>query len=173
MSMEAAPAISFRHPRIEDGARMHALVKASPPLEPNTCYAYLLLCHHFAKTCLVAESGGELWGFVTGYRPPEEPDTVFVWQIAVSEKARGQGLGKRLLAGLVEAQPEGSVHYLTSTVTPDNAASMRLFHSFAEKRGTKCGQQVLFGSDAFGQNSHEEEHLLRIGPLEAQPGPTS
>ncbi len=163
-----ASSISFRHPRIGDGAPMLELVKASPPLEPNTCYAYLLLCHHFGDTCIVAEHEGDLWGFVVGYRPPKEPDTLFVWQIAVSSKARGQGLGSRLLRQLLESQPAGSVRYLTSTVTPGNEPSMRLFHSFAEKLGVPCEQSVLFEESAFGQGEHEEEHLLRIGPINSE-----
>ena len=163
---ESGTDIAFRLPRSEDGARMLELVKASPPLEPNTCYAYLLLCHHFRETCVVAEQEGELRGFVVGYRPPKEPDTIFVWQIAVSSKARGQGLGKRLLEQLLAAQPEGSVRYLTSTVTPDNEPSARLFRSYAEKLGVPCEESKLFGAEAFGKDQHhEEEHLFRIGPL--------
>lgn len=41
-------------------------------------------------------------GFVKGYRPPKQPDTIFVWQIGVSNELQGHGLGGRMLMSLAE-----------------------------------------------------------------------
>ena len=76
--------------------RVWDLIAANPALDGNSLYANLLQCSHFAETCALAEQNGTLVGWMSGYRPPEQPDTLFVWQICVSEAARGQGLGKRL-----------------------------------------------------------------------------
>ena len=88
-------AITLRKPTKDDGYRLHQLVAECPPLDPNSIYCNLLQCSHFAETGVAAEKGGDLVGFISGYIPPQQPETVFVWQVAVHEKGRGQGLAKR------------------------------------------------------------------------------
>lgn len=44
--------------RIGDGHRVWQLVERLGGLEPNTCYAYLLLTTHFGQTCVAAEARG-------------------------------------------------------------------------------------------------------------------
>jgi L-2,4-diaminobutyric acid acetyltransferase len=148
-----------------DAASMRALVEASGVLEPNSLYAYLLLCTHFAETCLVAERDGCMQGFVAAYLPPSDPVSVFVWQIGVSGEARGKGIGMRLLDTLWRLPACAQVRYLAATVTPSNRASHRLFTAFARERGAACKVQPHFTSEHFGSVDHEEEELYRIGPL--------
>ncbi|MBX3666744.1 MAG: diaminobutyrate acetyltransferase, partial [Burkholderiales bacterium] len=100
-----APASSnsslLREPRITDGAAIHRLVRACPPLDLNSPYAYLLLCAHHAGSCVLAEQDAGPAGFVSAYRLPARADTVFVWQVAVAPAARGQGLALRMLEHLL------------------------------------------------------------------------
>ena len=44
----------LRPPTPADGAALHALIRNSPPLDLNSCYAYLLHGLHFADTCVLA-----------------------------------------------------------------------------------------------------------------------
>src|SRR3546814_7919148 len=81
----------FRMPKAEDGAAISKLIAACPPLDRNSAYCNLLQCSHFADTCIVAERDGYIAGWISGYRPPSEPDRFFIWQVAVSETARGAG----------------------------------------------------------------------------------
>ncbi len=156
----------LRHPTVWDGAAMAGLVRKAGVLEANTCYAYLLLCTHFADTCLIAERDGEMYGFVAAYRPPAQPDTVFVWQIGVHPKARGTGLGKKLLSRLVTVPACQSVRFLEATVDPSNEASQRLFRAFARDRDVSCVVGPGFEREAFGPTgNHSAEELYRIGPL--------
>lgn len=134
-------------------------------LELNTAYAYLVLADDFADTCVVAEHGQTLAGFVLGYRPPTRPDTLFVWQVGVAPSHRGQGLARRMILDLLERNaPE--VRYLESTVTPSNTASRRLFRSIAEKRGTTCDVSAYLTEELFPEAGHEAEEKFRIGPFE-------
>ena len=160
-----AEGLRFRAPTVDDGAAMHALVKTGGVLEPNTCYAYLLLCTHFADTTLVASRDDELVGFVAAYRLPSQPSTVFVWQIGVHEGARGEGLASRLLDALVETPGCAGVTHLEATVGVSNAPSQRLFSSFARRQGAPLSRKRGFVAADFGPLSHEEEELFRIGPL--------
>lgn len=148
---------------------MWDLVRATKVLEPNTCYAYLLLATHFSDTCLVAESDGQLVGFVAAYCPPTKPGVVFVWQIGVGQEARGQGLGKRLLHHLVGLPSCQAVTHLEATIATSNEASMRLFSGFARERDVPCERSRGFEPADFGQPGHEAEELFRIGPIRRDP----
>lgn len=134
-------------------------------LERNTAYAYLVLADDFADTCVVAEEGGTLAGFVLGYRPPPRPDTLFVWQVGVAPSHRGQGLARRMILDLLERHAP-QVTYLESTVTPSNTASRRLFRSIAEARGTTCHESAYLTEQHFPEAGHEAEDKFRIGPFE-------
>jgi L-2,4-diaminobutyric acid acetyltransferase len=154
-------------PIAEDGQAIYQLVNNCPPLEPNTCYAYLLLCTHFADTSIVAKDEEGVAGFVAAYRPPTHPDAIFVWQVGVSERARGQGLAQRMLNELfARLQPEG-VRYLESTVTPSNTASRKLFSAFARKHNVSCDVLDGYPAELFGAGDHEAEDLFRIGPIDS------
>jgi L-2,4-diaminobutyric acid acetyltransferase len=168
------PAASYRMraPVRADGAAIHALVAACPPLDLNSVYAYLLLCEHFSATCVVAESAeGEIQGFVSAYRPPQQPGVLFVWQVAVHGRARGQGLAVSMLAHLLQKLARGvdAPRHMESTVGPDNAASRRSFQKLARAYGATVREQPLFESHLFGDGAHEDERLLRIGPLAYPP----
>src|SRR3546814_14353168 len=99
----ASQRLQLRAPRRSDGAALHRLVSEWPPLDVNSLYAYLLLCEHFSATCVVAESaGGRTDGFVSAYLPPARPDVIFVWQVAVHSRARGQRLASAILCELLQ-----------------------------------------------------------------------
>lgn len=166
-SSQPETAIEIRAPRMEDAAGIHRLVEESGVLDVNSPYAYLLVCTDFADTSVVADRDGEVVGFVAAYRPPPQPDTVFVWQIGVAESARRQGLGRRMLAATVRREGCDDVRYLDTTITPSNAASRHLFESFASAENAEIHRsEAYFPASAFGEGSHEAEDRYRIGPLE-------
>ena len=160
---ETAPLI--RHARPEDGAGLHALVRAIGTLELNSPYAYALCADHFRNTTVVAEEAGALVGLVVAYRPPVRPHSLFVWQVGVCETARGQGLGSRMLDELLERHSAAGIRSVEATVTPSNAASRRLFASLARRHGLECTISPLFTEDLFcPEGTHEAEDLFHVGP---------
>ncbi len=161
--------VRFRVPTVRDGAVMFELARESGVLEPNSCYAYLLLCTHFADTCMIAERGAEALGYVAAYRPPQRSDAVFVWQIGVRSDARGQSLGKRMLHALVDLPGCREVRFVEATVAPSNAASKALFRAFARERELGCEVLPWFEAADFGPLAHEPEQLYRIGPIRRDP----
>lgn len=159
-------ALTFRHPTTADGTAIWELVRATGVLDVNSCYAYLVLCEHFADTCLVAERGGELVGFVTAYQPPGQQDTIFVWQIGVAESARKQGVAAQLLQQLLALPHCKDVQFLETTISPSNQASARLFQGLARDLTTDCQVLEGFSKELFpSNNDHESEPLYRIGPF--------
>ncbi len=160
-----ADAIVLRQPCGEDGYRLHRLIAECPPLDPNSIYCNLLQCTHFAATGVAAELDGRLVGFISAYIPPEKPDTVFVWQVAVHADARGTGLGKRMLREIIERPACRNVRFMDTTITDDNEASWGLFMSFARDLDAETERSVFFDSDTHFGGQHDSEYLLRIGPF--------
>jgi L-2,4-diaminobutyric acid acetyltransferase len=157
--------VVFRHPQLADSPQLWHLVKAVGTLDLNSSYAYVLMCRHFAHTCVLAELDDETVGFVTGYLPPEEPGVLFVWQVGVSEAARGRGVAGRMLDWLLDAEGCAEVEYIETTVSPTNDASRALFESLAERRDAEVAPIGVFPAGLFPEAGHEPEPLLRIGPF--------
>jgi L-2,4-diaminobutyric acid acetyltransferase len=155
----------LRPPDPGDGAALHDLIKHCPPLDLNSCYAYLLHGLHFADTCVLAERDGRPHAYVSAYLPPGRPDTLFVWQVAVHQAARGQGLARRLLDHLLARPACRAVRWLETTVSPGNEPSARLFRGLARDRGCPCTVTGLFSADLFGTAFHDAELLFRLGPF--------
>ena len=160
------PAARLRKPLPTDGAAVHTLVAACPPLDPNSLYCNLLQCTHFADTSALAEIDGETVAFVSGYRPPTHPDSLFVWQVAVSEAARGQGLGRRLMLDILTRHENRGVKRLRTTITPGNAASWAMFESLARHLEAPTERHVLFDADDHFAGRHDSEYEFVIGPFD-------
>lgn len=160
--------MGFRPPQPSDAAQIWKAIEAIGGLERNSAYAYLLLCSHFADTGIVAEEhdgkGGNIVGFVLGYRPPSQPTSLFVWQVGVVPHVRGQGLGRRMLEAVLALPRNQDIRFLCATVSPDNAGSLSLFRGFARRQNVPCEEGPCFPAKLFPE-AHPDENLLRIGPL--------
>ena len=155
----------FRKPHVDDAAQIHSLITACKPLDLNSMYCYLLLCQHFTDTCVVAEENGEILAFLSGYCLPTDPEVFFIWQVAVDKRLRGHGVGKRLLRTVLQRSVCQRCHFLETTITPSNIASLNLFLAVARDLGTQCNESICFSTDHFGHEIHEAEYLLHIGPF--------
>lgn len=148
-----------------DGAAVYHLIGRCPPLDTNSRYCNLLQCTHFADTAIVAERDDDLAGFISGYIDPERSDTLFVWQVAVAPECRGQRLATRMLTKLLERESCRDVHYLTTSITPDNAASWGTFRALAKSLRTELTATPWLSSERHFEGRHDPEELVRIGPF--------
>lgn len=156
---------AFDVPRARDAAPLWRLVEEVGTLERNTAYLYLLLCTHFAESCVLARSpSGELEGFLLGYRVPDRPGTYFVWQVGVHPRARGRGLATQMLDHVAARL---RVSHVEATVGEGNDASDRLFRAFARAHAADLKVGAGFPAHLF-PTPHEAERLYRIGPLRAE-----
>lgn len=163
--------VEISPPDGEDGADVHALVRACPPLDENSLYANLLQCTHFRQTAAAARIDGRLLGWVSGYIPPEAEDTYFLWQVAVHEDARGRKLPRRLVADILNRPACRDVKYIKTTITPENEASWRLFHSIARWLDAPLHQAPHFDRDTHFKGQHESEIMVTIGPFDGPVAP--
>ncbi len=166
------PSIAFREPTVEDGPSIYDLVNRCKPLDVNSRYLYLLQCSHFANTCAVAESDGSVQAFISAYVLPDQPDRLFVWQVAVDATLRGQGVAGWLIDELLTRPHLNGIRYVEATINPSNNASKKLFASLARKHGSEMNESMLFNAELFGpalgEESHEAEVLFSVGPIKLQ-----
>ncbi len=149
-------------PELADGKPVHELISRCPPLDVNSSYNYFLLCSHFRQTCVIAERDDHMGGFLSAYLLPEQPDTLFVWQVAVDETMRGTGLAGRMLDELLARPACQKLRRIETTIAPDNVPSRRVFERLAERLGATTEEEAFLEAHHFGSESHDEERLIRI-----------
>jgi L-2,4-diaminobutyric acid acetyltransferase len=165
--------VYFRKPHKGDGLKLNALVAQCPPLDTNSAYCNFLQCTHFSDTSVVVEQSDQLYGAITGYYQPKAPDTLFVWQVAVAQEARGKGLAKRMLCHLVDAGLGRGLRFIETTITQDNRASWRLFEALAEHYQAPLTANVWLEQAEHFADQHDSEYLVRIGPFNSPQGVSS
>ncbi|WP_353475690.1 diaminobutyrate acetyltransferase (plasmid) [Salipiger sp. H15] len=151
----------LRKPDATDGAAIWDLVRACKPLDENSMYCNLVQAEHFRDTCVLAELDGEAVGWISGHMIPNE-DALFVWQVAVSPAARGLGLGRKMLAHLIDRDVCTDATALKTTITRDNDASWGLFRSFARTIGGVLSDAPHYTRDDHFDGQHATEHMVTI-----------
>jgi L-2,4-diaminobutyric acid acetyltransferase len=141
------------------------LVERCPPLDANSSYCNFLQCGHFAQTSVAAEINGELVGFISGYKKPEQEDTLFIWQVAVDEKARGQGLASKMLMHILQRTNCQNVNHIETTITEDNKGSWALFERLAKTLTADLNSSIFLDKQKHFDGLHDSEALVRIGPF--------
>ncbi|MEX0862429.1 diaminobutyrate acetyltransferase [Nitrosopumilus sp.] len=156
--------ITYREPVIDDAQKIWELVKNNKPLDENSKYLYVLLCHQFSKTCCVAEHNSEIIGFLSGFISPKDPNTLFVWQVAVDNRFRNEGVAKKMVFQTL-SDMDSLVKFVEATVTPSNHPSLKFLQNFADQARAKLVTRPLFSIDVL-EDGHEPENLIRIGPIQ-------
>lgn len=161
---------TYSLPQLADGKEIYQLVHDSPPLDLNSLYAYFAIADHFSETSTLVRftESRTIAGYASGYIIPERPDTLFIWQVAVGKKARGQGLAKKMLLHILKNNAE-KVKYIETTITPSNLASRNLFASLAKLLHARINTRIYLTEEQLSlenKPAHEREELYRIGPFE-------
>lgn len=84
--------------------------------------------HHFRDTCLAAEIGGELAGFVMGFCSQTEPDAAYIRIVMVGPEHRGRGIGRALYEAFFE-RASASGRSVIRCVTAPHKSSSLAFHA--------------------------------------------
>ncbi|CAM2811473.1 diaminobutyrate acetyltransferase [Vibrio diazotrophicus] len=157
----------FRVPTASDGAKIHELISQCAPLDENSAYCNFLQSTHFQSTCVVAECDGEIVGFVSAYRKPDNPSELFIWQVAVHESARGKGLAFHMLKEILTRDDLQDIQVLETTITKDNLGSWSLFKKLDRVHGERGEVSTFLDETRHFEGKHDTEYLYRI-PLKQQ-----
>lgn len=156
----------FRVPTEDDGKSIWQLIKDTGVLDLNSSYSYLMWSKFFDDTSVIVEENSHVVGFISGFIQPKSPTTLFIWQVAVDEIARGKGLASRMLQSVLHRETCRNIRYLEATVSPSNTASQALFRKLARDLNTSCTVTECFDEFQFPGTGHEEELLFTIGPFQ-------
>ena len=156
--------VLLKVPEKANSKKIFKLIKDTNALDLNSEYLYLLQSTHFTSTCSIGLLEEEVVGFVSGYRQPQKPNALFIWQVAIDKSLKGQGLANKLMFNILERKENIDLTYIHTTVSPSNKASIRVFEKLAEKLDTKIESKDFLKKEDF-INQHEEEVLYEIGPF--------
>ncbi len=157
--------ISFGMPVEKDAKDIWELIKNTRNLDLNSAYSYLILCKYFSESCIIAKTGGKVIGFISAFQTPNNPEFLFIWQVAVDSNYRRMGLAMNMFEHLLIRKKCQQIRYIEITVNPSNAAAYSLYHRLANRLDTSCEASICFPSCLFPGAQHEDEIMLRIGPL--------
>ncbi|MGB8623930.1 MAG: diaminobutyrate acetyltransferase [Paracoccaceae bacterium] len=158
--------LTFRAPTSADGSDVWNLIRESGPLDENSMYCNTLQCDHFGETCVIAELNGKIVGWVSAFIMPSDPESLFIWQVAVDSDARGMGVAGKMLDHLLKRDACAGVTRLQTTITADNDASWALFNSFAEKMDAPLERDPHYKRDTHFEGRHATEYMVTIGDFE-------
>lgn len=156
--------IDIRKPSFKDAKEIWQFVRDCGHLDLNSPYHYYMMCRDFAETSIVAEQDGQIIAYCSAYLRPNDPRTLFVWQIGVAADRRGMALGQKLLCALIDRCADKSISHLEATIALDNKAAEGLFNGVANQYRASLLKSSFLEADDF-PGPHHSEILLRIGPL--------
>ena len=156
--------IQIKNPDFDYGYQISELIKNSPPLDLNSTYLYFIQSHFFNKTCAIAVNEiDSVIGFVSGFQDPRKKDTLFIWQVAISKDARGNGLASKLIHFILQEHPH--MQFIETTITKDNTSSISLFNKISQELNTNIIEEPFLDKTKHFLNQHDSENLFRIGPF--------
>jgi L-2,4-diaminobutyric acid acetyltransferase len=157
----------FRSPTANDSSAVHKLLQRCMGMDANSRQCYLILCEHFASTCVVAEQGDNIVAFISAYVLPERHDTLFIWQIVVDKGLRGRGIAKKLLRHLLSRPNLKRMRYVEAMLNPSNKAAQPLFRALAKECKCSIDEMMTFPADLFGEENRDQGNLIRVGPIDS------
>ena len=162
----------LRRPAEPDAIEMRRLVAGTGVLDVNSTYC---LPADGDRLCRDVRRGryatAPLCGLITGYHPPTRPEVLFVWQVAVTHAVRGTGLAATMLDSLVApgpARPARPPRHRRSDRRPEQCGLTRALRRVrATSRCADNGEAAFLRSTSTPTSEHEDEPILRIGPIVA------
>ena len=123
--------IKIRTAQQNDFLDVYTFISQCKPLENYSEHFYKIMLRYFGNTCFIAEFKKDIIGFIMCFISQMDAKTMFIWQIGVFSKFRGNEIGKMLLK---EAEKTAQVYRckrIELTVDPENVPSQKFF----EKQG--------------------------------------
>lgn len=153
-------AVIIRKPCPSDIQGVVELIRSCEPfLTAHASYIPWIYIRYWCDTCAVAVNpDGDIVGFCSMF--PVPGGRFFLHQLAVSPKARRQGIATSLFLFLLERLPKRDAFMLEFTVDRRNSAVLNL----NKKIAAHAGLQVVKQADAVHVVEESEEELYMMTP---------
>lgn len=156
------PIPALRQPEPEDSARIDALAGGFTSHGMSSLQGSLMSHDGFRETSVLAEQDGALIGFVSAYRLPNDPQTLFVWRVDVSETARDTGLASLMMGHLMRVQACDGVTRVQTAIKPSDESAWTLFRRFARWQRSRMDIQPFITQALTPFNQHDTEMMVTI-----------
>ncbi|MGH8909471.1 MAG: GNAT family N-acetyltransferase [Egibacteraceae bacterium] len=107
----------------------HLMELGAPYIRVRTYSDYWLYAHLFSSTCPVALIDNMVVGAVIAFRSQDEPDDVYVQDVATHPEYRQRGVARRLLAAIRMTATDWGCARLYLTSEPDNITAHAAWRS--------------------------------------------
>lgn len=169
--------LTIRRPQPADVPQMWALARKYLGNSADSSYTFMILCTYFSETGCVGidPSNTDLVGFMLCFLLPSRPDTIFGWLSCVKPDFQGQHVMRRLLLEIVLRPVCRNVKFYEGTLTKSNIKCYDALMGFAKQLGVTVEMRsdvphfpgrLMPHADSKGENSEEDEYMMRMGPFD-------
>ena len=139
----------FTTAQADEYMKIHKFVSQCPPLEAYPIHVFKILLRYFSNTCFIAKHKEEIVAWVLGFRSQKDQSTYFLWQIGISPKFQGKGLGKKLLNHIEIQLKQNNFKRIEVTIDPENTPSQKLFEYLGYKNISETEDRTKKVNDNF------------------------
>lgn len=152
----------LRSPEAADVDRIEDLMEEFTSRDFSSLKGDLVYNPAFRETSVVAELEGKIVGFVSAYRLPFDPETLFIWHVDVAESARDTGLSSLMLGHLMRQLSCVEVRRVQTAIPQCDERAWALFRRFARWQRSRMEIQPFITQALTPFARHEVDHLVTI-----------
>ncbi|GEM_PF-3598627 len=157
-------AVEYRKASVEDAKEIHTIVKNTPGIDDNSLYYYSLWLKEFDQSNVVATQNNKIIAFLTAFRKPKDPETLFLWQLAAIPRHGVPDLGVRLAYHLIDYEIDNNLSGVEATIDLNNKSILYVMKKIEKKYNGKMLMEEYLSEDFLSGNDehHHSETLLKI-----------
>lgn len=152
----------LRPPLPEDGAAVSSLARTADQEAIGDLLGELAVFDDYKEFSVIAELDGDLVGAILAYLLPYDPETLFIWQVSVSESEADKGLASLMLGQVMRREACIEVTRVQTVITSNDERTWALFRRFARWQRSRMDIQPFFTQALTPYRRHENSNLVTI-----------
>ncbi len=152
----------LRPPLPEDGTAVSSLAKTEGQEAMGDLLGELAAFDDYKEFSIIAELDGDLVGAMLAYVLPYDPETLFIWQVGVSEREADKGLASLMLGQVMRREVCTDVTRVQTVITSNDECTWALFRRFAQWQRSRMDIQPFITQALTPYRRHENSNLVTI-----------
>lgn len=149
----------IRKVTLSDVILLRELAKMCKPLDVHTPYTYWVMCNFFGDGCFILQDGSKPIGYIMTLT---KENTLFIWQIGITEEYQGQNYSSNLLAAVEQYAREKKLTKMQVSIAPTNANSYHAFHRYCHHRNIPISNIGSVDINIPTENFYEYENIYEM-----------
>ncbi len=152
----------LRPPLPEDGAAVSSPVRTEDQEAIGNLLGELAAFDDYKEFSIIAELDGDLVGAMLAYVLPYDPETLFIWQVGVSEGEADKGLASLMLGQVMRRDVCTDVTRVQTVITSNDERTWAFFRRFARWQRSRMDIQPFITQALTPYRRHESSNLVTI-----------